>query len=142
MPQVTQLEKAMKVVWGKDDKKREAKVRLSLNLPESIDEFLTEAGDNDKALAAIHDYYEMKARQRVRGKLVTYKNGEAKEQVLPELLQVAQASPFVSLRPVSEARRVKSALGEIGRIADAGGEITPEMIKAIIAKARIEEEGE
>jgi hypothetical protein len=71
---------------------------------------------------------------------VTYKNGESKEKVIPELLQLAQASPFVSLRPQSEARRVRNALLDIGRIADSGGNITPDMIKAIIAKARLEEE--
>lgn len=140
MPTLTQLENAMKVVWGKDDKRRETKVKLSVNLPDSIDEFLSEAGDNDKALAAIHDWYNLKAKQRVRGKLTTYKNGESKEVVAPELLQLAQASPFVSLRPQSEARRVRSALNEIDRIAERGEALTPEMVKAIIAKARLEED--
>jgi hypothetical protein len=140
MPTLTQEEKAMKVMWGKDDKKREAKIKLSINKPDSIDEFLSEAGDNDKALAAIHDWYELKAKQRVRGKLSGYKQGEPKETVIPELLQVAQASPFVSLRPQSEARRVKNALSEINGLVNAGGEVTSDMIKAIIAKARLEEE--
>lgn len=130
-----QNDKALKITWGKDANKREGKYKPTFQLPESIDEFLQEAGTPEKALDLVHDAYKSKAKGRIQGKLSTFSNGEDIGVVVAALNEVVKVSPFINLRGTSEATLVKNALTEIVAQA-AGGEITLDMIQDILKRTR------
>lgn len=137
--QRVQAEKALKAKWGKDADKQEIKIKPTFELFESLDEYVEKAGSADKALDFINDAVKTKAKQRITGKLSTYKNKETPEVVTKELLEVALVSPFVNLRGSSEATLVKNALSQILESAQGGQALTLEDIKAILDRTRATE---